>query len=133
MSNLSLFLKKNKKQRPNVRYAATQSLCDEKGKPLEWEIKPISSAEHDRIREECGIGTEGSSFWGRYREKFLTACIVYPDLYDQELQDSYGVMSAEELLRAMVDDPKEFDALYSFAYGAGDTDGIEKRIEEAKN
>ena len=31
MSNLSLFLKKNKKVKENVKFPATKSLCDEKG------------------------------------------------------------------------------------------------------
>ena len=38
-SNLSAFLKKNKKYKDNVKYRATKSLCDENGEALEWEIK----------------------------------------------------------------------------------------------
>ncbi len=42
MSNLSLFLKENKKQKKNTTYPATKSLCDENGKVLEWVICPLS-------------------------------------------------------------------------------------------
>ena len=38
MGNLCLLLKKNKKEKKNGYYAATKSLCDDNGKPLEWEI-----------------------------------------------------------------------------------------------
>ena len=47
MSNLSLFLKKNKVQKENTFYAATKSLCDEKGNPLKWELKAITTKEND--------------------------------------------------------------------------------------
>lgn len=53
MGNLSLFLKKNKKEKKNGYYAATKSLCDDNGKPLEWEIKALTTRETDAIREEC--------------------------------------------------------------------------------
>ena len=43
MSNLSLFLKKNKIQKENTTYPATKSLLDENGNPLLWEIKPLTT------------------------------------------------------------------------------------------
>lgn len=43
MSNLSRFLKENKKVKENTKYAATKSLTDEKGNPLEWEIRPLTT------------------------------------------------------------------------------------------
>ena len=42
MSTLALFMKGNKKQRTNTFYPATKSLVDKDGKPLMWEIKPIT-------------------------------------------------------------------------------------------
>ena len=51
MSELSLFLKGNKRQRENVKYAATKSLCDENGKPLEWTLRPLTTKETEDIRE----------------------------------------------------------------------------------
>lgn len=132
MSNLSLFLKKNKKERPNVKYAATKSLCDEKGQPLEWELKHITSAEYDRLWAECR-GDDGDLDWAKFRERLIVACVVSPNLDSTELQDSYGVMSAEQLIRAMVDDPIEFNKFYSFVDHMGGYDNIEEKIEEAKN
>lgn len=50
-SNLSAFLKKNKKYKDNVKYRATKSLCDENGEALEWEIKALTTDEYEKIRE----------------------------------------------------------------------------------
>ncbi|MDE6111626.1 MAG: hypothetical protein K2F65_06900, partial [Eubacterium sp.] len=50
MSNFSRFMKKNKITRENTTFPATKSLVDENGKPLEWEIKPLSTKDNDNIR-----------------------------------------------------------------------------------
>ena len=132
MSNLSLFLKKNKKARENVKYAATKSLCDENGSPLEWEIKPLNSREYDQLMADCS-DDKGKMDWVMFRERLVTACVAEPNLNSSELQDSYGVMSAEDLLRAMVDDPSEFSAFYKFADNMSSSGNIDEKIEQAKN
>lgn len=132
MSNLSLFLKKNKKVRENVKYAATKSLCDENGKPLEWEVKPLNSREYDQLMADCS-DDKGKMDWVMFREQLITACVVEPNLNSSELQDSYGVMSAEDLLRAMVDDPLEFSAFYKFVDNMSSGGNIDEKIEQAKN
>ena len=53
MSNFAAFMKKNKKQKPNTKYPATKSLTDEKGDPLLWTIRPLTTAQNEAIRESC--------------------------------------------------------------------------------
>jgi hypothetical protein len=53
MSNFSRFMKANKIQKENTKYAATKSLTDENGNPLEWVSKPLSTRENDNIRDDC--------------------------------------------------------------------------------
>ena len=53
MSDLSLFLKSNKKAKENVTYAATKSLTDKDGNPLLWAIKSLTTKESEDIRESC--------------------------------------------------------------------------------
>ena len=48
-TNLSAFLKKNKKYKDDVAYKVTASLCDENGTPLDWKIKAVSTEEYERI------------------------------------------------------------------------------------
>ncbi len=123
MSEFERFMRKNKTMRSSRQYAPTNSLTDESGAPLMWTIRPLSTKECSSIREECteDIPVRGKSNVYRQRlntEKYiaktLCACIEYPNLYDKALQDSYGVLTPEELLVAMVDDPDEYNAFVSY-------------------
>lgn len=143
MSNLSLFLKKNKIVKENTKYAATKSLCDEKGNPLEWEIKAISTRENDDIRESCTIeipmkgkpnAFRPKVLSAKYGAKMLAASVVFPDLMNAELQDSYGVSTPEDLVREMIDDPGEYNDFLAFVQEFnGFNTSMEEKVEEAKN
>lgn len=143
MSNLSLFLKKNKIVKENTKFAATKSLCDEKGNPLEWEIKPITTKENDELRESCTIEVpvkgkpnmfRSKMNTGKYGAKMLAASIVFPDLMNAELQDSYGVSTPDDLVREMIDDPGEYNDFLAFVQEYnGFTTNMEDKVEEAKN
>ena len=143
MSNLSRFLKQNKKQRETVKYAPTKALVDDKGNPLEWTIKPITTKQNDDIRDSCVIEVPVSAKKGVYRNKFnaslyqaklLVASTVEPNLYDAELQDSYGVKTPEELVKEMVDNPGEYGDFIQFVTKFnGFDDTIDDKVEEAKN
>ena len=143
MSNLSLFLKKNKKVKKNAFYAATKSLCDDKGEPLKWEIKPLTTNEVDDIRASCTIEVQVTGKPGLYRPKtdnnavvakMMVASIVFPDLNNKELQDSYGVMTPEALLKAMIDNPAEYNDLVAFVQNhSGLDETLSDKVDEAKN
>lgn len=143
MSELKLFLKQNKIQKENTTYPATKSLLDENGKPLLWEIKPLTTKDNENIRESCMIEVPVKGKPNMFRPKLNTslylaktmvACIVYPNLYDAELQDSYGVKTPEELLKEMIDDPGEYNEFAAFIqqFNGFDT-SLEEKVEEAKN
>lgn len=143
MSNLSAFLKKNKIIRQNTFYAVTKSLCDEAGKPLPWEIRPITTKEDERIREACTreVPIQGKAHMLRskldvntYLAKLLASSVVFPDLMSVELQDSYGVKTPEDLLKEMVDDSGEYTAFTSFVQDFnGFGKDINEQADEAKN
>ncbi|MBS6396670.1 MAG: hypothetical protein KH452_05915 [Clostridiales bacterium] len=143
MSGLAMFLKKNKIQKQNTKYAATKSLCGTDGKPLEWEIRAISTSENEKLREECTIEVPVTGkpnvfrpkvLSSKYIAKMIAASVVFPDLHDAELQDSYGVACPEDLIVEMVDDPVEYNDLATFIqqYSGLETT-MKERIEEAKN
>ena len=70
----------------------------------------------------------------KYLVKMLCACIVEPNLYDKELQDSYGVMTPEDLLQAMVDDPGEYSDFATFVQNFnGFTTTLEDKTQEEIN
>lgn len=143
MSALARFMKKNKKARENTTYAATSSLTDENGKPLEWTIRAVTTKEDEKIRDACTVEIPVKGKPNLYRPrldttKYMTqlavASVVEPNLYDKELQDSYGVFTPEELIKEMIDNPNEFqDFLLFIQQFSGFDTSIDDAVDEAKN
>lgn len=143
MGNLTLFLKKNKKLKTNAQYAATKSLCDAEGEPVKWEIRALTTKETEDIRTACTTEVPVLGKPGLYRPrvdsklfiaKLISSSVVFPDLYNKELQDSYGVKTPEDLLKEMVDSPVEYDAFAEFVQGfSGLDETLNDKVEEAKN
>lgn len=143
MSKFSRFMKENKNVKPNEKYAPTVSLQDENGKPLKWEFKQISSRENEALRDACTIEVQVKGKpnlfrpkvkTAEYLAKMIVASTVYPDLYDKGLQDSYGVMTPEELLYALVDNAGEYQEFTVWMQKfQGFTKSLDDKVEEAKN
>lgn len=143
MSKFSKFMKVNKIQKKNEKYAPTKSICDENGTPLEWEFKHITAKENEKMRDSCMVEvpvTGKPNLYrpriktGLYMQKLVAASVVFPDLYDAELQDSYDVKTPEDLLFAMVDDPGEYNDLCAWVQQfQGFTSSFEDKVDEAKN
>ena len=143
MSKFSQFMKSNKIQKENTTYPATKSLVDAEGKPLLWTIRPLTTKENESIQDACMVEVPVVGKPNMYRPrlnaskymcKVLCASVVEPNLYDKELQDSYGVMTPEELLQEMVNDPGEYQAFMTFVQDFnGFNTTISDKIEEAKN
>lgn len=138
MSNFEQFMKKNKVKVENVKYPVTASLQDENGEPLLWELRAVPTKERHVLTDECTYVKKTES--GEVTEldnnllmrKVAAAAVVYPNLRDKELQDSYGVMTPEDLIVEMVDCAEEFTALMVMVNKYGKVD-IKKEIDEAKN
>lgn len=142
MSDLKLFMQPNKKKEGNVKYAVTKSLCDAKGKPLEWEIRHISSDENNEITDDCTreVKVPGKPNMFRtkmdttkYLKELMIRSIVFPPLDNKELQDSYGVKSADELLTKMIDNPGEYAEFSEFLQKINVFTDLEDDKETAKN
>jgi hypothetical protein len=143
MSKFSQFMKVNKKVKENEKYAPTNSLVGADGKALEWEFKPLTSKQNEKIREDCTIEVQVTGKpnlfrpkldTSKYLTKMIVASTVYPDLYDAELQDSYGVKTPDDLLFELVDDAGEYQELCSWMQKfQGFSKSLEDKVEEAKN
>lgn len=142
MSDFKRFMKQNKAAKENTTYAATKSLTDEEGKALLWEIRPVSTRENEKLKDECtreipitgkpGVYREKVNI-NRYVAKLICASVVNPDLNNKELQDSYGVMGAEDLLYAIMDDPGEYGDLSVFVQEYNGFVSLQEKVDEAKN
>lgn len=142
MSNLSAFLAQNALKIENVKYIASKRFLDGKGQPIEWEIKSITSTEDEDLRKACTkrvpIPGKKNQFtpeidFNLYLGKLAALCTVYPNLDDAELQNSYGVMGADALLKKMLSPGEYADYLQAIQKVNGFDASFEEVVEEAKN
>lgn len=143
MSDFSDFLAENKVKCENVKYVASKRFIDkETGKPKEWELKTIGVALNEELQKQSKrkVALPGKS--GRYQVEIdeskyqaliVTNCVVYPDLNNKQLQDSYGVMGAEDLVKAMLNIGEYSDLAKECLRINGFDVGMDELIEEAKN
>lgn len=136
MSDLKAFLKQNKKPSGTFKVAASESFIGEDGKPMEWEVRAIKSKEADEIREQCTTvnGKKAVVDSAKFNRMVAAKCTVFPNLNDKGLQDSYGVLGAEELIQELLDNDGEYQryckkVLQLSGYAKSDLE----LIDEAKN
>lgn len=141
--NLSRFLKENKKSKEGTTFRPTVNITDENGEPAEFKLRPITTRENNEIMDKCTIDVPVTGKPGQTKTKFLrfkymamvaAASVVEPDLYNAELQDSYGVQKPEDLIQEMIDEPGEFSKFFEFISEFNGFDkSINEDVEEAKN
>ena len=139
--SLSAFMAQNAKKVENRKIVASTRFVGEDGKPMEWEIACITAGENQKIRKSCMKSVPVNGKRGQYTQEFDTAtyqaklavkCVVFPDLNNAELQESYGVMGAEQLISAMLM-PGEFDELISTILELNGFTDMGEMVDEAKN
>lgn len=109
--NLKGFLKQNAVTTENIKFVASTRFLDDNKKPLKWEIRAISSSEDENLRKaatrKIAVAGKRNQFndeidTNKYIGLLAATCTVFPNLNDVDLQNSYSVMSADELLKAML-------------------------------
>ncbi len=141
MDNLKLFMRDNRAKRENVKYVATESLVDENCKSLEWEIRHLSGREVEELIDSCtkDVTIEGEK--GQYKTKFdsseyalklIVRSVVMPDLYNKELQDSYGVMTPEDLVKELIDSPSEYIKFAEYIQKINEFDNYAEETDESE-
>lgn len=141
MDTLNAFLKENKIKRELSEYVASRDFVDAQGNPIAWKLRPLSNAELDKLRDRFTTRSK-NKMTGQTDERFdregftmemaLTS-IVFPELKDERLQDSYGVADAEDVLKAMLS-PGELQDLFLAVNEVSDFEvGMNEKIKIAKN
>jgi hypothetical protein len=112
------------------------------GKVKKMKFKPLSADKGDEIRKKCRKVSfvKGQKISETDQDKYMANLIIetttYPDLKNAELQAAWGVMGAEELLKAMKVKMKDGEySEWSNAVGSinGYDKGLQELMEEAKN
>lgn len=142
MSGLKAFFAQNAVAVENIKYAASNRFLDDEGHPMQWEIKTISSEEDEALRKSCTKkvpvpGKKGQFIpetdYTQYVGKLAAACTVFPNLNDVELQNSYGVMGEDKLLKKMLL-PGEYAAYLGKVQEVNGFDiDMQEMVEEVKN
>lgn len=135
---LKSFLKQNAAPAATKTVVISNRFVNEKGEPEPFEIRALTEAENAQIRADC---TVTSFFKGKqtvktntqqYLRRMCAAAVVSPDLKDAELQKSYGVIGAGELLTEMLL-PGEFSDLLEQVQTMNGFDMDEELQEVVKN
>ncbi|AQZ46036.1 phage tail assembly chaperone [Paenibacillus larvae] len=108
---------------------------DKDGKPVPWEIRSMTEAENEEIRKSATrkVKSKNGMYTTEtnnelYLAKLAVASVVFPDLKNVELQQSYGTLGAENLLRRMLL-PGEYANLIEKVQ---EINGFDKDIEDLK-
>lgn len=141
-ATLKAFFAQNAEQVPNKRVVISNRFKDEDGNPVEWEIKALDAGTQERINSDSReVDVSGSTKDPKVSMRFNSAkanilkavnAVVYPDLLNTELQNSYGVKKPEELIGKMLL-PDEFNNLIAKINEISRTETPGQLEEEAKN
>ena len=140
MRDLSAFLRGNAAAVENVLFPVSARFMGADGEPVMWELRCVSSTEDEEIRRGAArrsAGGRGQSVSetdvSLYLGRLAARCTVFPDLSDKALQDTYSVMGAEHLLRAMLT-PREYaEYLRQVQKICGFDVPFDELVDEAKN
>lgn len=107
----------------------------EEGKPVEWEIKPITSEENEMLlKKHMRKDKKGNEVFDKvaYMNEMVANCVVYPDLLNADLQKHYEAMGSVQLLNRMLL-VGEFAVLSQAVQEISGLQSENELIEEAKN
>lgn len=141
MSGLSAFLSQNAIQVENEKHVISTRFVDGEGNPIPWEIKAIDEVYNEKIRKDCTTQTRDKrtgrnikeTDYNTYLAKLVVECVVFPNLKDAELQQSYGVLGAESLVKKMLTSGEYSELLERVQEVNGFDKDMEELVEEAKN
>lgn len=139
MDQLAAFLAENVEKIPNKKVVVSPRFKDGKGNPIEWEIKAISCTENEDLQRQAMVSRKQPNGQVtreldsiKYLALLVAESVVFPDLLNAKLQDSYGVKTPTELIKKMLY-PREFNSLAEMVTAFSQVDNLADKVEEAKN
>ena len=142
MGTLSGFLAENALKVENIKHIVSKRFLGEDNKPMEWEIACINSTEDENLRKACTKripvpGKRGQftmeTDYNLYLGKLAARCTVFPNLDDAELQNSYGCMGADSILKTMLTPGEYADYLTKIQEANGFDISFDEKVDEVKN
>lgn len=139
--NLSAFLKQNVEVVNETEYVASKRIKGANGEPIAWKIKTLPTEETEKMRKKFTRRitdrntrqTEERFDVTAFNEELLSKTVTYPNLYDAELQDSWGVTEPVDLVKAMLTPGEYADVLAAATEAQGYDVGMKDKVKEVKN
>lgn len=140
-TDITAFLSANAIKTKDVEYVASQRFLGKDGKPIPWRLRVLTNDELDEITKRC----KKKEFLPKTREykttvdnvklelEMICASVVYPNLNDEQLQDSYGAIGAEETVKRMLTPGEYTDLARAVTEAAGFQMGMQDQVNVAKN
>ncbi|MFH5185723.1 phage portal protein [Paenibacillus sp. TAB 01] len=140
MSTLSAFFAQNVAMETTEDVIVSERFKDEQGNPIPWKLQAISEDQNDALRKAATKRVKGrggqhvtETDQTEYLARLAAASVVFPNLKDGELQNSYGVRGAEVLIRRMLLAGEYANLLLKVQEINGFDNDINELVEEAKN
>lgn len=122
MKNISIFFKENNLKNEVRKIALSDRFKDEEGEIVEFEIQPLNPVEFTKLKDnktQVKVRNDGTAYPKmdtiEITKELISKCILYPNLNDVELQNSYGVMGALNLATEILT-IKEFNTLVDYLW-----------------
>lgn len=141
IDTLKGFLKQNAKIVTEVEYVASRRFTDENGDPIVWRIRVLTNKELEKLRDkftkkvfEPGTRKSEEHFNVKdFTDELVTRTIAFPTLDDIDLQNSWGVSSEIDLVKAMLNGGEYTDLTRAIQEANGFETGFEDKVKEVKN
>ncbi len=141
MTDFKCFMAGNAIKAENKKYVASQRFIDENNQPVEWELRVVPNDEVEQITKSCrkkefNRATRETTYTtdpNKFNLALVCASVVYPPLNNAELQDSYKVVGAEELVKTMLTPGELSDLVSAVSEVCGYQTDMADKIKTAKN
>ena len=141
IKNMRAFYRDAVEVNKTVFYQASKRIKDENGEPVFWELKVLS---YDDIKAtiEKQTRTVPNKLTGKGEKEtnmnqamidMVLQAVVFPNLNDAELQDSWGVVGAEAVLKELLTAGEIADLIEAVNAAAGYKSELADKIKTVKN
>lgn len=132
---LEMFFKENVGEVEETKEVFVSDRFKKDGKVVKWIIKRLTAKEEAKIREKATVRKGGKQEFDQdlYVREMIVEAVKFPNLHSKELQDSYNVMGAIDLLQEMLYMDEMLRLQTSIMEYIGGNITLEDRVEEAKN
>lgn len=139
--NFKAFMAENAVKYNEVEYVASERFVDENGEPIPWRLRILTEKESNKLRNMCRRKvtnaatkqTTTETDIDKYNDLVVEKCVVYPNLNDAALQESYGAVGAAELARVMLLPGEYADLIMAIGQASGFEQGMADKIRRVKN